>query len=94
MLNQYKKELEEISLRWGNDAIEKNASLAASKETMANVLKESAKVTAETIHNDLERVLSHTSESLRRTERIAMINLAASALTVLAIGMIVLGILR
>ncbi len=99
MLNQYKEDMEEIALRWGNDAKEKserilNASLAAAKETMANVLEKSAKTTAMTIQNDMEKLLSHANAALKRIERIAMINFAASALTLLAAGMVVLGIFQ
>ncbi|QLZ70837.1 conjugal transfer protein TraM (plasmid) [Legionella sp. PC1000] len=99
MLHQYKEDLEGIALCWGNEAKEKserilNASLAAAKETMANVLEESARSTALTIQNDIEKLLSHAGGALRRTERIAMINLAASALTLVAAGMIILGLLR
>ncbi|MDW9146768.1 conjugal transfer protein TraM [Legionella pneumophila] len=99
MLHQYKEDLEGIALRWGNETKEKserilNASLAAAKETMANVLEESARSTALTIQNDIEKLLSHAGRALRRTERIAMINLAASALTLVAAGMIILGLLR
>ncbi|HCD9261982.1 TPA: conjugal transfer protein TraM [Legionella pneumophila] len=99
MLNQYKEDLEGIALRWGNDAKEKserilNASLTAAKETMANVLEASATTTAFTIQNDIEKLLSHAGGALRRTERIALINLAASALTLLAAGMVILGFFR
>ena len=99
MLHQYKEDLEGIALRWGNETKEKserilNASLAAAKETMANVLEESARTTALTIQNDIEKLLSHAGGSLRRTERIAMINIAASVLTLMAAGMVILGLLR
>ncbi len=99
MLHQYKEDLEGIALRWGNETKEKserilNASLAAAKETMANVLEESARSTSLSIENNIEKLLSHAGGALRRTERIAMINLAASALTLMAAGMIILGLLR
>ena len=99
MLNQYKEDLEGIALRWGNDAKEKserilNASLVASKEAMANLLQECAKTTAMTVQNDIGNVLSHTDKALRQTERIALMNLIASALTLLATGMVLLGFLR
>jgi hypothetical protein len=99
MLNQYKEDLEGIALRWGNDAKEKserilNASLTASKEAMANVLQECAKTTTITVQNNIGKLLSHTDKALRRTERIAMINLVASALTLLTTGMVLLGFFR
>ncbi|MGB4897983.1 MAG: hypothetical protein WBP57_06085 [Ignavibacteria bacterium] len=88
-----------MASRWGNEAKEKserilNASLAAAKETMANVLEGSARSTALTIQNDIEKLLSHAGGTLRRTERIPMINLATSALTLVAAGMMILGLLR
>ncbi len=99
MLNQYKEDLEGIALRWEDNAKVKserilNVSLAASKEAMANVLEKSARTTAMAIQNDIEKLLSHANVALRRTERIAMVNFAASALTLLAAGIVVLGIFR
>lgn len=99
MLNQYKEDLEGIALRWGNDAKEKserilNASLAASKEAMANLLQESANTTALTIQNSIEELLSRTKGTLQHTERIALFNLAASALTLLAAGVVILGLFQ
>ncbi len=99
MLHQYKEELEGIALRWGNEAKEKserilNSSLTASKEAMANVLQESAKSTTISIHNSIEKLLFRTEGLLRRTERIAMFNLAASACTLLAVGAVILGLFR
>ncbi|HHM2297751.1 TPA: conjugal transfer protein TraM [Legionella anisa] len=98
MLNQYKEDLEGIALRFGNEAKEKserilNASLIAAKETMANVLEESAKTTAMMIQKDIEQLLSRTSGILGRTKRIAMINLVASSLTLIAVGLVVFGLI-
>lgn len=99
MLNQYKEDLEGIALRWGDNVKEKserilNISLAASKEAMANVLEKSARTTAMTIHNDIEKLLVHVNVALRRTKRIAMINFAASALTFLAAGIVIIRIFQ
>ena len=99
MLNEYKEDLEEIALRWGNDAKEKserilNASLTASKETMANVLEECTKNTVMAIKNNMEPLLSDMDKALHRTERVAMINLIASALTIISVSMLVFGIIR
>lgn len=99
MLNQYKEDLEGISLRWGNEAKEKserilNASLTASKEAMANLLQESAHTTALTIQNNIEELLSRAKGTLRHTKQIAMLNLAASALTLLAAGAVIVGLFR
>lgn len=98
MLNQYKEDLEGIALRWGNEAKEKserilNASLIAAKETMANVLEESAKTTAMMIQKDIEKLLVHASGVLDHTKRIAMINFVASSLALIAVGLVVFGLI-
>jgi len=105
MLHQYKEELEGIALRWGNDAKEKserilNASLTASKEVMANLLQESAKNTALTIKKEVDDSLSRAGMALGRAgmalgraEKVAMMNLCASAITFLAACMVIIGII-
>ena len=98
MLHQYKEELEGIALRWGNDAKEKserilNASLTASKEVMATLLQESAKNTALTIKKEVDESLSRAGMALGRAEKVAMMNLCASAITFLAVCAIVIGML-
>jgi 16S rRNA G1207 methylase RsmC len=99
MLHQYKEELEAIALRWGHDAKEKserilNASLAASKEVMFNALEGSAKTTARTIRDEIEGLLSDADRSVRRSRVVAMMNLGASVLTCIAVGMLSFGLLR
>lgn len=99
MLNQFKEEMELISMRWSRDAKDKserilNASLMASKEAMSNLLQESAKTTALTIQQNIEEQLSRTSNALRHTGRIALINLITSVLILFSVGMFVIGLFR
>lgn len=86
LLHQYKEELEEIYLRWGNEAKEKaekilNASLSASKEAMANLLTEGAEKTAIILDKKVSFLLSQAAEKLNNTKKIALINLTASIVT-------------
>lgn len=97
MLHQYKEELEGIALRWGNDAKDKserilNAALTASKEAMANLLHESAKTTAAVIRKEVDESLSCASITLRRAEKVAMLNLCASVITFLAGFAVIIGV--
>lgn len=89
-LESFKSELEEIAHRWGEDAKNKaekilNASLAASKEAMANGMQEGARKAAD----DLARIIDESTSSLERlassARKAAYVNLAASALVVMAI---------
>lgn len=89
MLDQFKSELEAMSLRWSIDAKEKaerilNASLAASKDAMGQVMLEEAKVTATSVRAEINAALSHVAASIRDARRISMLNVLASCITMLA----------
>lgn len=97
MLNQYKEELEAIALRWGNEAKEKserilNASLTASKQLMTQLGQDNAQAIALSTKKEIDDSLSHVSQVLHRTERAALFNLLASAITLLAGSVIVFGL--
>lgn len=97
MLNQYKEELEAIALRWGNEAREKserilNASLTASKQLMTQLGQDNAQAIALSTKKEIDDSLSHVSQVLQRTERAALFNLLASAITLLAGSVIVFGL--
>lgn len=96
MLDQYKEELEGISLRWGNDAKDKserilNASLAASKDAMTKLLQDSAAITAIAVQKEIDEPLARVGKVLRNTERVATFNLVASCVTFLAACTIIIG---
>ena len=98
MLHQHREELEGITLRWDDETKKQserilNASLSASKEAMANLLQEGVKSTVIGIKKEVDESLSRASRALCRSEKIAMINLCASAITFLAACTIVIGIL-
>ncbi len=89
MLDQFKSELEAMSLRWSIDAKEKaerilNASLAASKDAMGQVMLEEAKVTAASVRAEIDAALSHVTAPIRDARRISILNVFASCITMLA----------
>lgn len=89
MLDQFKSELEGISLRWSADAKDKaerilNASLNASKASMEQLLQAGAKEFVTTIKSEVDASLSHMGRPIRDSYRISAMNLLASCLTILA----------
>lgn len=90
-LDQYKQEMEALSLRWGNNAKEKserilNASLAAGKDAMWQLMQEGAASTAISIRSEIGVALSGVNSSIREARRIGMLNVVASCITLLAVA--------
>jgi hypothetical protein len=88
-LDHYKEELESLALRWGNEAKGKaepivNASLAASKEAMGQILQDAAKATATSLRAEMDAALAGVAAPIRDARRIAMLNVVASCITLLA----------
>jgi hypothetical protein len=99
MLDQFKSELEAMSLRWSIDAKEKaerilNASLAASKDAIGQVMLEEAKVTATSVRAEIDDALSHVTINIRDARRISIFNVIASCITMLAAAVALWVILR
>lgn len=89
MLDQFKSELEGISLRWSADAKDKaerilNASLNASKASMEQLLQAGAIEFVATIKSEVDVSLSRIGRPIRDSYRISAMNLLASCLTILA----------
>ena len=90
LLDQYKAELEELSLRWSAEAKEKaerilNASLNASKVEMEQLMRASAKEMVTTIKTEIDGSLKHINNPIKDTNRIGQINIAASCITLLVV---------
>jgi hypothetical protein len=86
-LDQFKEELEAVSLRWKADAKDKaerviNAALAASKSAMDQILRDGARATVELLSAELESALATVSSQAREARRTALLNLLASSLTI------------
>lgn len=98
-LDQYKEELEALALRWGNDAKGKaerilNASLSASKDAMGQIMQEGAKATAASVRAEIDAALASIAGPILDARRIAILNVAASCITLLAAAVALWAILR
>ncbi|WP_322075509.1 conjugal transfer protein TraM [Burkholderia cenocepacia] len=98
MLEQYKEELEGIATRWGNDAKAKaerilNAAMAASKEAMARTLQDGAVAAAAMVRKEVDEALASARQQSRAARALSSWNLAASALTLLAAGIVAWAVL-
>jgi len=89
LLDQYKAELEELSLRWSADAKEKaerilNASLDASKVATEQLMRASAQKMITTIKTEIDTSLNLINRPIKDINRIGLMNIIASYITVLA----------
>lgn len=89
-LDQFKEELEVVSLRWKADAKDKaervvNAALAASKSAMDQILRDGAHATTSLLKSELERAFSSMASHAHEARRTALLNLAASCMTIFAV---------
>lgn len=89
LLEQFKSELEGIAYQWGNDAKEKaerilNASLAASKEAMASLMKESLDEVAKSMRAEFENALRKTEAPAQSARNWISLNIAATVMTLIA----------
>ena len=88
-LDSYKEELEALALRWSNDAREKaerilNASLAASKEAMGQIMQAGAEKAVASVRQQVDTALSQLAGQVRNANRIGRLNVVASCMTMLA----------
>jgi len=88
-LDQYKEELEALALRWGTDAKDKaerilNAALTASKGAMDKAMQENAKSTAATVRAEVDAALGRVAGQVKDAQRIGLLNVLASCITLAA----------
>lgn len=88
-LDQYKKELEGLAVRWGNDAKDKaervlNAALGASQEAMNTEMKGSVNAAASAVRDEIEAALSGVNRLLADAKRVAMFNVLSACITLAA----------
>ena len=95
LLDQYKAELEDLSLKWSTEAKEKaerilNASLDASKVAMERLMQSSAKEVVTKMKAEVDASLYRISGPIKNTNRIGLMNLAGSCITLLAAAILLL----
>lgn len=88
-LENLKEELEALAQRWGGDAKERserilNASLAAGKQAMGQLMEEGARTTARLLAEESEALLARLRQPVRDAHRLAVFNIVASCMTLLA----------
>ena len=91
MLNQYKEELEALSLRWSSDTKEKaerilNASLESSKVAMDQLMQAGTKELLLRFTSSIDESLILIGYLINDTKRIGAMNIIASCITVLAVA--------
>ena len=91
MLNQYKEELEALSLRWSSDTKEKaerilNASLESSKVAMDQLMQVGTKELLLRFTSQMDESLILIGYLIKDTKRIGAMNIIASCITVLAVA--------
>jgi hypothetical protein len=93
ILDHFKEELEAIAHRWGDDAKNKaertlNAALTASREAMTNTMQEGAKSAAELIRREIKAASAQFAAPIREAKRVALMNLIAAGMTIIAAGLV------
>ena len=88
-LDEFKQEMEALSMRWGNDARGKaerilNVALAAGKEAMWQTMQEGAGSTVKSVRAEIDEALVRTTTTIRDVHRIGMLNVVASCITLAA----------
>jgi hypothetical protein len=98
-IESLKEEMEALAQRWSLDAKEKserilNASLAAGKQAMAQLMEEGARTSARVLINELDDLLARLAQPLREARQLAVFNVVASCITLLAALVALWGTLR
>jgi hypothetical protein len=94
LLDAYKTELEALASRWSTDATDRadrilHAALTGSKETMAAMMEEGSVTTAACFRTEVDAALARVATRLQDARRIAMLNLVAACMTLVAAGIVV-----
>lgn len=88
-----------MALRWGKDAKDKaerilNVALSASKETMGREMQDGARTLAEAVRAELDTGLAAVMHPIRNARRVALFNVVAACITLLAAGVSLWVVLR
>ena len=97
-LDRFKEELESIAHRWGEDAKSKaertlNAALAAGKDAMMKGMQAGAKAAAEAARQEVDAAVGQLEGPIRDGRRIAVMNLIAAGMAVVAAALALLSTL-
>jgi ElaB/YqjD/DUF883 family membrane-anchored ribosome-binding protein len=98
-LEKLKEELEALAQRWSQDAKEKserilNASLTVGKQAMAQLMEEGARTTTRLLADEMDGLVARLAQPVREARQLAVFNIAASCITLLAAAVALWGTLR
>jgi cell division septum initiation protein DivIVA len=98
-LEKLKEELEALAQRWSQDAKEKserilNASLTVGKQAMAQLMEEGARTTTRLLADEMDGLVARLARAVREARQLAVFNIAASCITLLAAAVALWGTLR
>jgi hypothetical protein len=98
-LDRCKEELEDLAARWGNDAKNKaerilNAALFAAKDAMDREMNDGVKALATAVRTEIDVSLSGVANLVRDARRMAIFNVVAACITLLAAGVALWVVLR
>jgi ElaB/YqjD/DUF883 family membrane-anchored ribosome-binding protein len=98
-LEKLKEELEALAQRWSQDAKEKserilNASLTVGKQAMAQLMEEGARTTTRLLADEMDGLVARLAQGVRDARQLAVFNIAASCITLLAAAVALWGTLR
>jgi DNA anti-recombination protein RmuC len=98
-LESFKQELEALAQRWSQDAKEKserilNASLTAGKQAMGQLMEEGTRTTAHLLADEMEGLAARLAQPVREVGQLAVFNIVASCITLLAAAVALWGTLR
>jgi hypothetical protein len=99
MLDRFKEQLEDLALRWGNDAKGRaeqvlNAALAASKGVMAQSMEDLAKSAATSVAVEIDGALQRIARPVQDARRVALFNLTAACLTMCSAATVLFSVLH
>src|SRR4051794_29208283 len=99
MLDKYKEELAAIAHAWSRDAKSKaervlNAAIIASKEAMSKLMDQGAIATCASVRAEIDAALGRVAGTLSHARRLAVMNLLASVLTLIAAGLALWAVLQ
>lgn len=98
-LDRFKEEMEELSQRWSMDAKLKaerilDAALAAAREAMDGAMQEGGAQAARAARREIDGALQQLAASVRAAHAVALLNIAAGCLAILAAAVALWTVLR
>ena len=94
LLDAYKEELEALASRWSEEATGRadrvlQAAVAGVQETMASSVQEGASQVTAALRTEVDAALARVAHRMQDARRIAILNLVAACITLVAAGLVI-----